>query len=172
MAVLVARGLRAELQSASLLTGSKVVALAFHPNAPKARLGFGGQYPELPTISGSGFDDIAQSASGLLAEARTLVQGANQVLRSPELTGTVKNLEVLSREASAHIGPTMQSLQAASEQLEKTLSATSGLVGSSATGSGELPRALRDLREASRSVRLLTDYLERHPEALLQGKRP
>jgi paraquat-inducible protein B len=172
MALLVARGLRAELQSASLLTGSRVVALAFRPNAPKARLGFGGRYPEIPTISGSGFDDIAQSASGLLAEARNLVQGANQVLRSPELTGTVKNLEALSREASTRIGPTMESLQAASAQLEKTLSATSGLLGTSTTGTGELPRALRDLREASRSVRLLTDYLERHPEALVQGKRP
>jgi paraquat-inducible protein B len=172
MALLIARGLRAELQSASLLTGSKVVALAFHPSAPRARLGFGGQYPEIPTISGGGFEDIAQSASGLLAEARTLVQGANQVIRSPELAGTVKNLEVLSREASTRIGPTMQSLQEASVQLERTLSATSGMLGNSATGTGELPRALRDLRDASRSVRLLTDYLERHPEALVQGKRP
>ncbi|HZJ53917.1 MAG TPA: hypothetical protein VFD38_07230 [Myxococcaceae bacterium] len=172
MGLLVARGLRAELQTASLLTGNKVVALAFHPHAPKARLTFGGQYPELPTVPGSGFDDIAQSTSGLLADARSLVQGANQVLRSPELAGTIKNLDVLTREASTHIGPTMQSLQSASAQLEKTLSATSGLLGSSTTGTGELPRALRDLREASRSVRLLTDYLERHPEALVQGKRP
>ena len=172
MALLVARGLRAELQSGSLLTGNKIVALAFHPNAPKARLTFGGPYPELPTIPGSGFDDMAESATRLLADTRTLVQGANRVLRSPELAGTLKNLDLLTREASTHIGPTLESLQAASAQLEKTLSATSGLLGSSTTGAGELPRALRDLREASRSVRLLTDYLERYPEALVQGKRP
>jgi paraquat-inducible protein B len=172
MEILVARGLRAELQSGSLLTGSKVVALAFHPRAPRARLTFGGRYPEIPTIPGSGFDDLAESATRLLADARTLVQGANQVLRSPELAGTIKNLDQLTREASTHIGPTMQSLQGASAQLEKTLAATSGLLGSSTTGTGELPRALRDLREASRSVRLLADYLERHPEALVQGKRP
>jgi paraquat-inducible protein B len=55
--------------------------------------------------------------------------------------------------------------------MEKTLAATSGLLGNSNTGSGELPRALRDLREASRSVKLLTDYLERHPEALVRGKQ-
>ena len=172
MALLVARGLRAELQSGSLLTGNKVVALAFHPHAPKARLAFGGPYPEIPTIPGSGIDDISESATRLLADARTLVQGANQVIRSPELAGTLKNLDLLTREASTHIGPTMERLQGASAQLEKTLSATSGLLGSSTTGAGELPRALRDLREASRSVRLLTDYLERHPEALMQGKRP
>ncbi|MGZ3444074.1 MAG: PqiB family protein [Myxococcaceae bacterium] len=172
MALLVARGLRAELQTSSLLTGNKVVALAFHPHAPKARLILGARCPEIPTVPGSGFDDLSESATGLLADARQMVQGANQVLRSPELAGTIKNLDVLTREASAHIGPTMESLQAASVQLEKTLSSASGLLGSSTTGSGELPRALRDLREASRSVRLLTDYLERHPEALVQGKRP
>ncbi|HEY1907511.1 MAG TPA: MlaD family protein [Myxococcaceae bacterium] len=171
MALLVARGLRAELQSASLLTGAKIVALAFHPHAPKAQLAFGGRYPELPAIPGSGFDDMTESATRLLADARNLVQNANQVLRSPELSGTLKNLDVLTREASTHIGPTMESLQGASAQLEKTLNATSGLLGNSTTGAGELPRALRDLREASRSVRLLTDYLERHPEALVQGKR-
>jgi paraquat-inducible protein B len=171
MALLVTRGLRAELQPGSLLTGNKVIALAFHPRGPKARLVLGGKYPEIPTVPGSGFDDIAESATRLLADARNLVQGANEVLRSPELAGTLKNLDVLTREASAQIGPTMQSLQSASAQLEKTLSATSGLLGTSTTGTGELPRALRDLREASRSVRLLTDYLERHPEALVQGKR-
>ncbi|HUM09362.1 MAG TPA: MlaD family protein [Myxococcaceae bacterium] len=172
MAVLVARGLRAELETASLLTGHKVVSLAFHPHAPRARLSFGGEHPELPTVPGNGFDDITESANRLLADARQMVQGANQVLRSPELADTLKNLDLLSREASTHIGPTMQSLQAASTQLERTLSASSGLLGSSTTGSGDLPRAVRDLREASRSVRLLTDYLERHPEALIQGKRP
>ena len=172
MALLVARGLRAELQTASLLTGNKVVALAFHPRAPRARLILGARYPELPTVPGSGFDDLAESATGLLADARQMVQGANQVLRSPEVASTLKNLDVMTREASTHIGPTLESLQAASAQLERTLSSTSSLLGSSSTGSGEIPRALRDLREASRSVRLLTDYLERHPEALVQGKRP
>ena len=132
-----------------------------------------GRYPEIPAIAGNGLDDVAESATRLLADARNLVQSANQVLRSPELARTLKNLDELTREASTRIGPTMQSLQGASAQLEKTLSATSGLLGSStAAGTGELPRALRDLREASRSVRLLTDYLERHPEALIQGKRP
>jgi paraquat-inducible protein B len=172
MQLLVERGLRAELQTGSLLTGTKVVALAFHPHAPRAHLAFGGRYPEIPAIPGTGFDDMAESATRLLADARNLVQNANRVLRSPELAGTLKNLDELTREASTRIGPTMQSLQGASVQLEKTLSATSGLLGNSTTGAGELPRALRDLREASRSVRLLTDYLERHPEALVQGKRP
>ena len=33
-------------------------------------------------------------------------------------------------------------------------------------------RVLDEANEAARSIRLLADYLERHPEALLQGKTP
>jgi paraquat-inducible protein B len=168
---LVQHGLRGELKTVSMLTGQRVVALKFMPNAPSAKLKMGGRYPELPTTPGSDLDGLTTSAAQLLAEAQRLVSGANAIVRSPELAATVKNLETLTRDASQHVGPTLQSLQAASAQLDRTLAATSGMLGSSATGSGELPKAVRDLREAARSVRLLTDYLERHPEAVLRGKQ-
>jgi paraquat-inducible protein B len=170
MAVFVAHGLRAELKTASLLTGSRLVALSFHPHAPKAKLRMGGEFPEIPSASGGDFEGLAQSANELMADVRQLVGNANAVIRSPELTETLRNLDVLTREASLHLGPTLKSLQGASAQLDRTLAATSSMLGTSATAQGELPRAVHDLREASRSVKLLTDYLERHPEALLRGK--
>ena len=34
----------------------------------------------------------------------------------------------------------------------------------------ELQGALQEMTEATRSLRVLADYLERHPEALLKGK--
>jgi paraquat-inducible protein B len=169
-ATLVAHGLRAELKTVSFLTGQRVVALSFRPNAPPARLRTGGRFPEIPTVPASDLEGLTTSATQLLAEAKQLVSGANAIVRSPELEGTVKNLEVLTRDASKHVGPTLESLQAASAQLDRTLQATSGMLGNSATGSGELPKAVRDLREAARSVKLLTDYLEQHPESLIRGK--
>ena len=36
----------------------------------------------------------------------------------------------------------------------------------------ELPNALHEVNGAARSLRLLMDYLERHPEALIKGKTP
>ena len=169
--VLVENGLRAELKSVSLLTGARVVALGFRPGAPKARLVPGAPFPEIPGAPGSDIDGLTESASQMMSDARRLINSANTVIGSPALTDTIKNLDQITQQASENIGPTMQSLQKASAQLEKTLAATSGLLGNSNTGSGELPRALRDLREASRSVKLLTDYLERHPEALVRGKQ-
>jgi hypothetical protein len=35
-----------------------------------------------------------------------------------------------------------------------------------------LPEAIQQLTEAAQSVRSLADYLDRHPEALIRGKRP
>jgi len=171
MAVLVDNGLRAELKNVSLLTMARVVALGFRPGAPKAHLRSGGPFPEIPAAPGSDIEGLTESASQLVSDARRLINNANSVIGSPALTETIKNLDQITQQANQNIGPTMQSLQKASVQLEKTLSATSGLLGNSNTGSGELPRALRDLREASRSVKLLTDYLERHPEALVRGKQ-
>jgi len=36
----------------------------------------------------------------------------------------------------------------------------------------QIDEALTELRKAARSIRALAEYLERHPEAILKGKRP
>ncbi len=36
---------------------------------------------------------------------------------------------------------------------------------------GDLQDTLRELSRTARSVRILTDYLELHPEALIRGKK-
>jgi paraquat-inducible protein B len=40
------------------------------------------------------------------------------------------------------------------------------------SGTDNLPDTIKQLDEAARSIRTLTDYLSRHPEALIRGKRP
>ena len=44
------------------------------------------------------------------------------------------------------------------------------LVGPSAPGQLELRNAMSELARAARSLRVLADYLERHPDALIRGK--
>ncbi len=44
------RGLRAQLQSGSFLTGQLYVALDFFPNAPKATIDWSQDVPELPVV--------------------------------------------------------------------------------------------------------------------------
>jgi paraquat-inducible protein B len=44
-------------------------------------------------------------------------------------------------------------------------------MGNTAPTGTDLPRLMRELTEAARSVRGLADYLDRHPEALLRGRK-
>lgn len=79
---------------------------------------------------------------------------------------TMASARVEMKEVSAAAQSALQSAQAALKQSERTLqtySEDSRLVT-------ELNKNLRSLSAASRSLQNLSDYLERHPESLLQGK--
>src|SRR5215831_9555268 len=60
------KGLRASLQSASLITGQQVVALDFVTDAPEVPVTKEGEDFVLPTTEGGGFAGLASSANGLL----------------------------------------------------------------------------------------------------------
>src|SRR5260370_34965705 len=64
---MVERGLRATLQAPSLITGQKIVALEFVPDAPPAELGRDGDVFIVPSADAGGFDSIARSANELLS---------------------------------------------------------------------------------------------------------
>jgi paraquat-inducible protein B len=75
------------------------------------------------------------------------------------------------------IGPLASSLentfnaaQTAVKQAEQTLSAVEDVVGEDSALRYDLRNTLREMTAAAKSLRTLTDYLDRHPEALLQGK--
>src|SRR5215469_12548221 len=57
------KGLRASLQSASLLTGQQVVTLDFVADAPEVPVTKEGEYFVLPTTEGGGFAGLASSAN-------------------------------------------------------------------------------------------------------------
>jgi hypothetical protein len=45
------------------------------------------------------------------------------------------------------------------------------VLGNNPTAGNDLARTLAELKDAARSIRVLADYLERHPESLLRGKQ-
>jgi paraquat-inducible protein B len=71
----------------------------------------------------------------------------------------------------------MASIQNASDAAEtalaqagNTLKSADSLIAQDSVARHNLTVMLKELAEAARSIRVLTDYLEQHPEALLQGK--
>jgi paraquat-inducible protein B len=69
---LVERGLRARLQTGSLLTSQLFVELDMHPGSPINLSGTDTPYPELPTLPTSNFGAITESAENLLAKLNAI----------------------------------------------------------------------------------------------------
>jgi paraquat-inducible protein B len=182
---LVSEGLRAKIVSGNLLLGQRLIELDFVPDAPPARLVQAEPYPELPTVAGGGIEEIASSASRLLdkvsalpldrlvGDIRNMVTHVDSLIASPEvkhslreLDRTLGNTERLTRDTQVQIGPLFASLNSSADQLKATIA----LLGNDPRSSNDLLRTLTELRDAARSIRVLADYLERHPESLLRGK--
>jgi paraquat-inducible protein B len=72
-------GLRAQLQSQSLLTGLLFVNLDFYPKAPVRLVGGAEPYPEIPTIP-SGFEQLQESAGDVAMRLPELLDQLNGLL--------------------------------------------------------------------------------------------
>lgn len=180
---LVERGLRAQLRTGNLLTGQVFVALDFFPKSPPVKFDPTHTPFELPTVS-SGLDELQSQVQEVIAKVnkvpfeqigsdlhttlasldRTL-SGAEQLIRtlnndvSPEITAAVKDAR-----------KTLTSAERTLNTADKTLSSADRTLSSDAPIQQDLRKMLQELSRTAASVRVLTDYLERHPESLLRGK--
>lgn len=166
---LVESGLRAQLKSGNLLTGQLYVGLDFFPNAPKAKVNWATNPPQFPTTPGSmmelqaALNKILKKVDDLplaeiVAELRQAVQSLDAALKSVDKTSRSVNAEILPE------------LKATLAESRKTLSAAKQTLSAEAPLQSDLRATLQELSKAARSLRGLTDYLERNPEALLRGK--
>jgi len=235
---LTARGLRARLQTQSLVTGQLMVELDFHPDKPMKLMGGHTEYPEIPTIPSplaelskkiekvpieeifekllaavEGVEKIVNSqevkgiisslnlavadarkllqnvdsqvaplASGIektFGDARKLVQNVNTQVQplSSSIKGAADEYGKLARNVDSQIEPlassmekSLQEVRAAVEQARKALAGAEGVLAEDSPLLYELENSLKEVSDAARAIRLLADYLKRHPEALLKGK--
>jgi len=180
----VARGLRARLASGNLLTGQKIVSLDFVPEAPRAKMIQGGLYPEIPALASDDLDTLIGSAKSLLSSLQGTADGLTKVIASPEVKQSLRSLEhslanvdTLTHQVDVQIGPLLEGLRAVSASADQTLKEATGTLAvtrnaldGDASGNSNLAALLGELKQAARSLRTLTDYLEAHPESLIQGK--
>jgi paraquat-inducible protein B len=66
---------------------------------------------------------------------------------------------------------TLGLVSTALEEMKSTLAAYNQIADKNADIGYDLSKTLREIESAARSIRSLTDYLERHPEALVKGKK-
>jgi paraquat-inducible protein B len=192
---LVAKGMRAQLQSGNLLTGQLLVNWDFFPDSAPATIKRDGLIPEMPTIP-SDFEQISGSVNTVLAklsalpmkelieDVRKTVRAAGKLAEAPELQSSLASLdrslsavERVVNDVDGEIGPLLNSLKQTSdkaevavEQAAKALASTDEIINRDSEGREMLLDALRELASAAQSINSLATYLERHPEALIQGK--
>ncbi|MBV8410098.1 MAG: MCE family protein [Alphaproteobacteria bacterium] len=193
---MVRHGLRATLQSPSLITSNKIVALEMVPDAVPEAMKREGDVFVVPTSEVGGFDSIARSANELLSKINRIdfdkigkslegaAAGLDETINGPQLKATLTSLQQamaevqsLARTLDRDSGPALQRLPAIAQQLQDALTNANKLFGSLNAGYGEDSRFRRDLdrlmpqlTDTVRSLRALTDLLARHPEALIQGR--
>jgi paraquat-inducible protein B len=184
------KGLRATLQSASLITGQQVVALDFVTNAPPAPVTMEEGDFVLPTTEGGGFAGLTSSANDLLDKVNTIpfdqigqslngiLKSVNDMTQGPQMKKTLTDLSAMIASAQSMIQRLdTKQLPELAGNLEKTLTSANKLVLSLDSGYGDNTKFSRDLdrlmaqtTDAVRSIRALSDLLARHPEALIKGR--
>jgi paraquat-inducible protein B len=123
-----------------------------------------------------GLRELEQLIGGMATEIRPLMasvtatsNAARRTFAQAEKTLSLK--EGPSAEMAASFTEAMKKAGASLDEARSTLGSYQKVAAQSANVGYDLTRTLGDLDAAARSVHSLAEYLERHPEAVLQGKR-
>jgi len=152
----VKEGMRAQLQSQSLVTGKLKISIVDRPKTKKVLIGLPGDPEEVPTIP-------------------TLIESFADTLGDLPLQDIVMNVNTTLQEIADFVGS--DEVTAVMEELNETLKALQGissktdfLLQENSPFRAKLSDAVTDISQAAKSVHLLADQLEQHPESLLKGK--
>ena len=223
------KGLRAQLQSESMVTGQRFIQLSFYPDASPKQLTVDPlmNLPEIPTVptTQQQVEAIVRKAlvkigdlplEQIVTSLNGTLQGIDHLVNSPEVLESVRNLNTtltnvqqLVRNIDKQIPPlttsateTLTSVSGAAgdigklarntdgavaalagslqqtvgtarstlETAQETLKSVNGMMAPNSPVGYELVKTLRELSEAARALRVLADYLERHPNSVLFGR--
>ena len=165
------------------MTGQSYVALDFFPDASPATTDVSRKPLIIPTVPGT-LDELQAQLSNI---GKKLDQVAFDRLDADlrrtlqTVDATLHGMNALMQRLNSEVAPALSStllesrraLATANTTLAaatRTLSATDHLLAEDSPLQQELHITLRELARAASTTQTLTDYLERHPEAILRGK--
>jgi paraquat-inducible protein B len=161
---LVNRGLRAQPRSGSLLTGKLYIALDFLPASPRAAFDSSVRPLELPTVNGT-FQELEAGVGQLVRKINQLPLEQITADLHTDLTDLHATLGEFHSRVLPQAEDTLSALHRTLDSAQRTLDTESPLQRG-------LTETLSETRSTLRAVRGLADYIDRHPDALLRGRRP
>lgn len=191
------RGLRARLESQSLVTGLLYIELGMHPDSVARFQQAGDTFMEIPTIPSNLQEIVSRFMQAiarisqipiedLVASFTSLAKNLDGFVQDPKLRATIASFddaaqqaEKLLRSVHGEVKPLSHDLRTTAGDARKALDelrlfaqSAQGLTRDGSPLQFQLSTALTELTNAARSLRVLADYLEREPQALLTGKNP
>ncbi len=113
-------------------------------------------------------EDTSDAARSTFVKADKTMEAATGAFVQAEKTLALE--EGVPGELASNIKATLTSARNSLDQAEQTLETYQDMGSDDSALMYEVTNAIKELSSAARSIRFLTDYLERHPEALLRGK--
>jgi paraquat-inducible protein B len=190
--MMVKNGMRAQLQTGNIITGSLFVAIDMFESADPASVVVHDGIVELPTIptaiielksnltellanlSKVPVEDIGSALLDTINSFKTTGDGINKIIYSDSLKKSINSLnqsmehiQRLTLELEQKLPPAIDSI---TKQTNATLGQIEKLADSDSPILFELKQALTQFAKTAQSIKKLTDYLEQHPESLIQGK--
>lgn len=175
MKSLVAQGLRAQMNTSSLLTGSKFIDLVFMDGEP-GQFSVAKDYSEIPTaddavsqitqkldgvldqIASIPFEDIGNDLGDSMSSLRSIMSTLEKEKTASKIDGAIGNLE-----------STLGKANDAMSEIEALVSSVNGVLAPDSETKHELDSMLKAISEAAESVNTFLDELNRHPNALISG---
>ena len=192
----ISEGLRARLQSQSIVTGKLYVEIVFHPHDPIEMKGIYPGIPEIPTVP-TPLEELGERLSNAmkrleempLEEALENLNGtlasAKDLLGSEDLKSAVANLDAALSETrtlvqrinrgygrvEGNVDATLDEARVALEQLNAAIEDVRGLIRPGSPMHYEFQTAMEELALMARSVRVLSDSINRDPNQIIFGKK-
>jgi paraquat-inducible protein B len=161
------------------------IALDFFPNAIKASVNWTASIPEIPTTPGAmqglqsaiasvaakidrfPLDKLGKDASSALVSADRLLKSVNTDV-APDLRQTLQTGTKLLQRLDTEVTPEARD---AIIEARKTLVSADRFLASDAPIQSDTREAMRQIARAAHAFRTLADYIERHPESVVMGKK-
>ncbi len=167
---MVQQGLRAQLKTANLLTGQRYISLDFATNRPKSELAFKDGIPIMPT-SPTPIEEVSENIAKIakkLGDVPFDKIGSDLQKAIISLNKTLQQTEKLVQNFNRKITPNVNETLT---QVQKSIKDLEGSFGSDSSVNYNMRELLKELTGTVRSLHILIDYLERHPDSLIRGKR-
>jgi paraquat-inducible protein B len=160
---LVKKGFRAQLQSGNLLTGELFVDLDFHKDAPDIALRKEKGYYVIPTVPAT--------MESLKSDIKTVLERVSSIPFEKIGSEIELAMKDIRTKTLPKINQSVETTDRLIRDTDKTMNAArKNYIDSNAQINKKLIKLLDEMTRTSRSIKNLTDYLERHPESLIKGK--